>query len=146
MSRLAKFLPHIHPKVQAMGIFGLLVALGQQVLLHSQPSVHLTAAEQSYITLGLALVAGFVKTGPFGTVEQEIVKTTVDAVTAMDLIPTVTMSTGTGAAGVPSFTTYTIGNPPPPVSGTVSTAPLLDSPPGTGSAAVLPADTTEVIP
>ena len=78
----------IHPKVSAAAVVGFIAALIQQVLLHSHTGLHLTGAEQSYVTLASAAVAGYVKSGPYGSVAAEITKTVVDTVTALAPVPT----------------------------------------------------------
>lgn len=143
MSRLGKFFAHIHPKVIASTLASALVTafapMVPQLIAHG--TVRVTGGQIGLAALVglLTFLSGYFKNGHFGPVAQEIVKAALDAVEGLRTSPGPFPAATTG--GAPTFWQFvTTGGPPPPPPAPVpaAPAPLLDSPPGTGSASVLP--------
>lgn len=149
MSRLGKFFAHIHPKVIASTLASALVTafapMVPQLIAHG--TVRVTGGQIGLAALVglLTFLSGYFKAGHFGPVAQEIVKAALDAVEAIRTTPgpfpaasTLPVMTSRGG-GAPTFwQVVTTGSPPPPPAPTpAAPAPLLDSPPGTGTASVL---------
>jgi hypothetical protein len=145
LSRLGKFLAHIHPKVIASTLASALVTafapMVPQLIQHGTVKVSGGQLGLAALVGLLTFLSGYMKNGHFGPVAQEIVKAALDAVEAMRSTPdaptwTVPVS---GAASTAVFHVMAGGGPPPPPAAPLAagTDPLLDSPPGTGTASVL---------
>lgn len=147
MSRAGTFLSHVHPKVIVTTLASALVAAFAPMVPSLVKNGTVTVSRGQ---LGLAALVGFLtflsgwlKNGHYGPVAQEIVTAALDAVAAMHPgeEPPLAWSApiqGTSGVGASTWQLVTVGGPPtPPAPAAANSAPL-DSPPGTGSAAVLP--------